>query len=328
MSSPRLIAPSPPRHSSGRYALPALIVSVATLLTFLSRFVVPRGRILFEIPMWVTPLASTLGMAGALALLVLPRFRRAARAVSAAALALLLWAAGGGLFDVLMVIGRLIVPDLPMIDWPMSATRMFALVAAALLFRAIVHDRRCARGECLRCGQGPSTAPIRQKRWLGCAGFLFGLPYPLLKTHWAMGGTIGLDYPDPARDGFSSGWLVVPAALIGLVLSLALVHRWGRIWPDWAPFLAGKRTPRGLLLFGGWFGSALLLTMGIVGTMQDIALFSGGPVASSGGMHAWPSTVFYASWLLWGLVFAPATRIYQLRTQRHCASCGLEPDPA
>jgi hypothetical protein len=45
-------------------------------------------------------------------------------------------------------------------------------------------------------------------------------------------------------------------------------------------------------------------------------------------MHEWPAMLLYGSWFLWGLVFAPATRLYQLRTQRRCASCGLEPDPA
>lgn len=155
------------------------------------------------------------------------------------------------------------------------------------------------------------------------------LPYIVVKTNWALGGTLGLDYPDPVRDGFGSGWLVVPAALAGVVLSLALVHRWGRIWPRWVPGLAGTRTPRWLLLFGGWFGTGLLLSVGVVGTLDMASDALRGELrVDVGGMHTWPPLLFYASWLCWALVLAPATRGYQLRTQPRCGVCGLTPAPA
>ncbi|PKW14399.1 hypothetical protein [Saccharopolyspora spinosa] len=102
----------------------------------------------------------------------------------------------------------------------MFATRAFALLSAILLFQATVlrvRDSPAGPGDhraCERCG-GPAGPPAR---WLGYLGLVFALPYLMIKTNWALGGTIGLDYPDPARDGFASGWLVVPAALIGIVL--------------------------------------------------------------------------------------------------------------
>jgi hypothetical protein len=66
-SDATVAAPSAP-SSAGRRALPVLIGSSATLLAFLSQYVLPRGRILFEIPVWVTPLAVVLGMGCVLAM--------------------------------------------------------------------------------------------------------------------------------------------------------------------------------------------------------------------------------------------------------------------
>lgn len=321
-------APPPQTTHPPTLRIPVLVTSATTLLVWLSQYVLPHGKILFTIPSWVTPAAAALAILGAVAMTAPHRYLRVVLALNGVALTLLVWAAGGVLFDIVMTISWLVVPDFFMPDWPSGAARGLSLVTALLSFRATVRYRRCVRGECVRCGQSPSTPPIRQRLWLGYAAFLLGLPYPILKTHWALGGTIGLDYPNPARDGFTSGWLVVPAALVGLVLSLALVHRWGRIWPRWVPGLAGKPTPRGLLLFGGWFGTGLLLTMGFPGIAEILQSLEGRPTPPVEGMHEWPSTLFYASWFLWGLVFAPATRLYQLRTQRQCLSCGLAPDPA
>ena len=274
-----------------------------TLLAFAATHVLPRGEVLFDIPPWATPTAALAGILASVALST--RWYRTTIVIGGVALVLLLWAAGGLLFDLLEPIFWLLVPGISAPDWPMGVTRALAFVTAILLVRALIRYRRQMRGE--------SDQAARQRRWLGYAGLVFGLPYPVLKTHWALGGTLGLDYPDPARDGFTSGWLVVPAALIGLVLSLALVHRWGRIWPRWVPGLAGKPTPRGLLLFGGWFGSAVLLTMGVPAIAQMLGLTGAVQPRPIPGMHAWPAMLFYASWFLWGLVLTPATWLYQLR---------------
>jgi hypothetical protein len=68
--------------------------------------------------------------------------------------------------------------------------------------------------------------------------------------------------------------------------------------------------------------------MGLPGAAQSFGLYRGATAPPLDGMHEWPSTLFYLSWLLWGLVLAPATRLYQLRTRKRCAVCGRQPDPA
>lgn len=299
----------------------ALIASALTFLSFESRQVLPRGFVLFELPGWATPLAAAASVFGAALLMSPLRARRVLVAINGAAVLLLLLAAGGILFDLLRVFGLM---DL-LTDWPMFATRAFALTSAILLFRATALRVRELAGTCARCG-GPAAAP---PHWLGYLGVLFALPYPVIKTNWALGGTIGLDYPDPARDGFTSGWLAVPAALIGIVLSLALVHRWGRIWPRWVPGLAGRPTPRWLLLFGGWFGTALLFTMGPAGSATALAdLISGTSPNAIAGMHYWPGALFYASWMCWALVLGPSVYLYQRATRRKpCGTCDRVPVP-
>ncbi|MGW5643277.1 hypothetical protein ACWEV3_16990 [Saccharopolyspora sp. NPDC003752] len=297
----------------------ALIASALTFLSFESRHFLPRGFVIVDLPDWATPLAAAAGVLGAALLLSPLRARRALVAINGAAALLLLWAAGGILFDLLRLFGLMSLPP----DWPMFATRAFALTSAILVFRATVLRVRALAGVCGRCG-GPAAPP---PPWLGYLGVLFALPYPVIKTNWALGGTIGLDYPDPARDGFTSGWLVVPAALIGIVLSLALVHRWGRIWPRWVPGLAGRPTPRGLLLVGGWFGTGLLFTMGPAGFATAVAdLISGSSANAIPGMHYWPGALFYVSWMCWALVLGPSVYLYQRATRRKpCGTCARVP---
>jgi hypothetical protein len=197
---------APPRTAyPDQRATPPLVLAALTLLAYLSQHVLPRGHVLFTIPAWITPVAAGLGFAAALALHLPVKHLRTVFAINGAALAMLLLTAGGVLFDIVMTISWRVVPAFRTPDWPVAATRVLAFVTAIVLFRAVVHYRRCARGERPACGRSASTPPVRQRLWLGYAGFLFGLPYPVIKTSWALGGTIGLDYPSPTTASPAAG---------------------------------------------------------------------------------------------------------------------------
>jgi hypothetical protein len=102
------------------------------------------------------------------------------------------WASGGLLLDLLRVVG-LIPLD---VDVPGMVTRGLALAASVLLAH-------------LTLFRPPQRSDGRIPNWFGWAAFVLALPYPLLMTWWALGGTLGLTGAGVAGDNWKS--LVVAA---------------------------------------------------------------------------------------------------------------------
>lgn len=105
--------------------------------------------------------------------------------------------------------------------------------------------------------------------------------------------------------------------LAGLLLPLALVHSWGKVWPRWVLPLAGRRVPRWLVAgpgFGvaaalcGYFGMGLAqLVVETVNGTQDEVLFM------------WVAIPGYT---LWGIGLAFASVAYYRVTKPACTACG------
>ncbi len=134
---------------------------------------------------------------------------------------------------------RLASPDTGLIplgvDWPGLATRTLALAAAVVLAR-------------LALARPAAPASTRAATWYGYAAFVLALPYPVLRTCWALGGTLGLSWPGAAGQGFAPLLLAIPW-LLAAALSLLLVST--RRW-----------MPRRLLLVAGWSATAIVAMIG------------------------------------------------------------------
>lgn len=197
-------------------------------------------------------------------------------------LLLMVWAANGLPFDWLRVAG--LIPG--GVDWPGLATRTMALAAVVVLVYLML--------------QGSSGSESARAAWYGYAAFGLALPYPILRLHWAFGGTLGLLWPGAAGQGFAPLLITIPFVMAA-ILSLLLVspRRW---MPRWA------------LLAAGWAATALLGMVGPAGTWAFVSMLANGGGADNGGIEIWVFGLFYASWFLWAIAAAAATRSYQLRS--------------
>jgi len=239
-------------------------------------------------PDWL-PLAAG-GVAAAGILLRLhdrPGWPRFGRALIWSGLLLLLWTASGLPIDLLRV-ASLVVPGLmpPGVDWPGLATRAFALAALVVLARLAM-----AR---------PAGA-ARMASWYGYAALALALPYPVLKTWWALGGNLGLRWS--GADGLVGSfalWLPAVPWLLAAALSLLLV-----LTPHWLP--------RRLLLVAGWSATVVVAMVGPVACWSLVSGLIHGD-ADFGAMYGWVFGLFYGSWLLWAIAAGAATRSYQLRS--------------
>jgi hypothetical protein len=132
------------------------------------------------------------------------------------------------------------------------------------------------------------------------AAFVAALPYPVLRAHWALGGTLGLSWPGAAGKGFAPLLLAIPF-LLAAALSLLLVspRRW---------------MPRRLLLAAGWTATAIMAMIGPAACWVMVTTLASGRNTGSSGIAIWVFCLFYGSWLLFAIAEGAATRSYQLRS--------------
>ncbi len=234
-------------------------------------------------PDWLPIVASGLAAAGIIPLGASSPWRRVQRYVRWGGLLLMVWAANGLPLDVLRVVSLIPLG----VDWPGLATRAWALAAAVVVARA------------LQAGP-PHTVPAPGAAWYGYAAFVLALPYPVLRTHWALGGTLGLKWAGAGGQGWEA-WLFSVPWLMAAALSLLLVSP-----PRWIP--------RRLLLAGGWSATAIVAMIGPAGCWAFIAALMSGSDSGPGGIETWVFALFYGSWLLWAIAAAAATRAYQVRS--------------
>jgi hypothetical protein len=172
---------------------------------------------------------------------------------------------------------------------------LVAVVAAAELRRA----RRC----CARCGRVHGRTPegrTDSSPWWAYAAAYLTVAGCLVR----IGAQVLVGFDDPDADDPDATFAVFLGLMVlaGTLLPLALVHRWGRIWPRWVVPFAGRAVPRWVVLVPAWFmGAGLTGYFGIagVGSMVREGLGGGYPVwfgfAAIGGYVAWGVGLLVAS---------------------------------
>jgi hypothetical protein len=271
-----------------------LALCVAVVLGWALEQIVPDRPDYAEVfgPSWLPLPAAAIAAAGLVPVSGSTPWRRLRWLVRWIGLLLMVWLANGLPLDLFAAAGLLGhktadgTMALTTADWPGLVTRALALGAVVVLARLVL-ARRAA----------PASPPAA---WYGYAAFVFALPYPVLRTHWALGGTLGLQWPGAGGEGWEPLLIAIPFVLAA-VMSLLLISP--RPW-----------LPRRLLLAAGWTGTAMVAMVGPAGCWALVStLFSGGD-SGLNGIDLWVPTLFYGSWFLWAIAAAAATYSYQVRT--------------
>lgn len=237
-------------------------------------------------PGWLPLAAAMLAVVGIMPLNGRPLWLGVRRALHWSGLLLMVWAANGLPFDLLRMVPGLMPPG---VDWPGLATRTLALAAAVVLAR-------------LALARPTAPASTRAATWYGYAAFVLALPYPVLRTWWALGGTLGLMWPGAAGVGLAP-WLACIPWLLAAALSLLLVPTWRSL-----------RVPRRLLLAAGWSATAVVATIGPAACWSLVTKLVAGGDLGLDGIATWVPGLFYGSWFLWAIAAGAATRSYQLHS--------------
>ncbi len=275
----------PTRWGGGAEPWIGLVLCAAVVVGWTVEHLVPDRPTYSQIfaPDGLPLVASGFAAAGIVPLKVPPQWLRLRRALHWIGLVLMVWAANGLPLDALRAAGLIPLG----VDWPGLATRALALAAVLVLARLAL-----ARA---------APASARPATWYGYAAFVLALPYPVLRTVWALGGTLGLARPGAAGEGFEAWAFSIPW-LLAAALSLLLVSP-----PRWFP--------RRLLLVGGWSATAIVAMIGPAACWALVTAAASGGDTGFEGIELWVPALFYGSWLLWAIAAAAATRSYQLRTR-------------
>lgn len=211
---------------------------------------------------------------------------------------------------------------------PLLANQAVAVVGGLLWAAATLVFARRTAGTCDRCGRG-----ARQASWsTAAAAASWGrvpvyvaavIPalYAITRWIWVAGFPLGISedfHAEGMADGslWAGAWLA-SFALVGTVLTLGLVQRWGEVFPRWMPLLSGRTVPVGLAVVPASLVS-VVVTSGGLGMVKSLI---GGAIELDS--ETWAMAGPALLWPLWGLALAAGTLAYYLRRRGMCGSCGL-----
>jgi hypothetical protein len=223
--------------------------------------------------------------------------------------------------------------------WTQWATihQLLCLIGGFLWLAATISYARLSGDACLYCGRQDTlegwTSPNKAARWGRIALYVAMIApvfYAITRYAWALGIPLGMS-KEYLRQGQASGtWIgglsIATFGLVGAVLMLGLVQRWGEVFPRWMIGLAGRRVPIALAVVPASLASVLLIVGGIgiwVGLPQMVANLVASGVEGIGITGAiifqvGPTLLFP----VWGAALAVATLGYYYRRRGPCEVCG------
>jgi hypothetical protein len=154
--------------------------------------------------------------------------------------------------------------------------------------------------------------------------------YAITRFAWALGFRMGIS-EETLRSGqadgtWISGLFLAAFGLVGALLMLGLVQRWGEVFPRWMLGLAGRRVPIALAVIPASLISVLLIVGGVTiltGLPQMIANvktagLEGPDLAGEVISMLGPIALFP----VWGVALAAAALGYYFRRRGPCSVCG------
>jgi hypothetical protein len=225
--------------------------------------------------------------------------------------------------------------------WTQWATihQSLCLLGGFLWLAATVCYGRRSMGACLYCGRRNAperwTSPANAARWGRVAvvvAMVVPVFYALTRYAWVLGFPLGMGEEQFRRSQESGTWILGALflgtfCLVGALLMLGLVQRWGEVFPRWMIGLAGRRVPIALAVVPASLASVLLIVGGIgiwsgLGQMVANLVASGArekEVISAIFIQLGPTLLFP----VWGVALALAVLGYYYRRRGPCKVCGL-----
>jgi hypothetical protein len=215
--------------------------------------------------------------------------------------------------------------------------QLLCLVGGFFWLGATIAYARRSGEACLYCGRRDAlegwTSPERAKRWGRIAVYVAIVPplfYAVTRFAWALGIPLGMSkeyWQNGQENGtWTSGLFLATFCLVGALLMLGLVQRWGEVFPRWIPILGGRQVPIVLGVFPAALALVVLIGGGIgIWVILPPMIAALAPYGVAGIGLIWDAFFQVGPTLLfpvWGVALAVATLGYYYRRRGPCAVCG------
>ncbi|GAA3744528.1 hypothetical protein HDA32_002821 [Spinactinospora alkalitolerans] len=211
------------------------------------------------------------------------------------------------------------------VAWPIPHQYLCVVGGFLWLMATVAYARRTGDA-CMACGRRSGTqgwtAPASAARWGRVAAYVAAvIPvlYAVSRYAWALGIPLGIseDFLRQGREqgAWTSGAFLATFGVVGAILTLGLVQRWGEVFPRWMVGLAGRRVPISLAVVPASIVSVLV-------TVGGIGMWSGFARTVTTDSADWMAVAPALPWPLWGVALAAATLAYHLRRRGACRTCG------
>ncbi len=212
----------------------------------------------------------------------------------------------------------------------MFALQLFCILGGFVWLAATVSYARRSANACLYCGRRDApegwTSPPSAARWGRVAVYVAMLPpilYALTRFAWALGIPLGMSAEEwrigQESGTWTSGLFLASFALVGALLMLGLVQRWGEIFPSWMIGLSRRRVPIALAVIPASIVSVLVTVGGItIGSAFSQMAGAAAATGESAAVIVGPTLLFPR----WGVALAVATLGYYFRRRGPCSVCG------
>ena len=198
------------------------------------------------------------------------------------------------------------------------ANQAFAVVGGVLLARAALRWQFGTTGACEDCGRPALGASGSWGRWATYVAAVIPLLYAATRFAWALGIPVGLtdETLQELRDSGAvwAGVGLASFAVVGAILTLGLVRRWGEVFPRWMVGLAGKRVPIRL--------ATVPATLVAIFVMSASVAFYADPVFFHQLTTDTVAVAPMLAWPIWSVALGAATLGYYLRRRPACPECG------
>jgi hypothetical protein len=203
-------------------------------------------------------------------------------------------------------------------DWSLLNKGLAVLGGVLIALTVLGWQRRTAGSRGTFGAWTSATSAARWGRWAAYVAAVIPVSYAVTRFAWLAGIPLGLSEAD-LRDLWDSGGVWAGAglgafAVVGSVLTLGLIQRWGEVFPRWMVGLAGRPVPVGLAIVPATFVTIAVAAAGLsaVSTPRFLDL------AADFNAAALPMLL----WPLWAVALGTATLAYYLRRRRTAGSDG------
>ncbi|GAB3247999.1 hypothetical protein GCM10027562_06230 [Arthrobacter pigmenti] len=219
------------------------------------------------------------------------------------------------------------------VQWAVLGHQLVLIAGIVLWLLTAATAVRKAKAACVLCGRNDDGgrgwfSAAGAARWstpVTVAAAIIPAAYAVVRFAWAVGIPLGIEdafLRKMQETGATYSALgLASMALLGAVLTLGLIQKWGSAFPKWVPVVGGRQVPVLLAVIPAVFVSIIVVAAGVELIETAVSGMTGGVPFD---WNNWGTLAPAFLWPLWGPLLAASALAYYLKRRGSCSTCGRD----